>query len=354
MLLKEIGAKGIVMPGRKIAVAALVVLLGGCRIEITVPDGGEVATRSGNFACAAEANCTVQVEDTNFNETFVATPSAGYQFIGWKTGFKRLCGGSLSPCTIQTAWFASYENLMSLLSSDDAVAYLQPDFIPSDHIRTYQAGDVVVYTGTYSAWSSVEQPRSSNVIVRQEYLPGSRTYLDKNVLKLRTTTTFADTGEKKVAEQHVWQEANGALFELTDDYGNDYVTGGAFEKGLLSIPVPLVAFYGAVINYYTMYGGSVSGPITEGVRTINVSEPEIVVVPRAEYRAYPVSQRDSYEYLFTYVDNKSGSRIIIDRDLWISPAKGAVKEVEVRRGYARSGTLETEVRWELAAEKLNF
>jgi hypothetical protein len=354
MICKNHVAKVNVMPGKKIVMVALSMALSACRIEVTVPEGGEVATRSGHYVCAAEANCTVQVEDTNFNETFVATPSAGYQFIGWKTGFARLCGGRLSACTIDTSWFASYDNMMALLTSDDAVAYLEPDFIPSDYIRTFKAGDIVVYSGTYSAWSRSEQPRSSKVTVRQEYLPGTRTYLDKTVLKLRTTATFADTGEKQVVEQHVWQEDNGSLFELTDDYGNDYVTGAASEKGLLSIPVPLLAFYGTVINYYTMYGGSLSGPITEGTRSINVSEPEMAVVPLAEYRVYPVTQRDSYEYLYTYVDNKSGSRIIIDRDMWISPAKGSVKEVEVRRGYARTGTLETEVRWELVAAKINF
>jgi hypothetical protein len=296
----------------------------------------------------------VQVEDTNFNETFVATPSAGYQFIGWITGFKRLCGGSLLPCTIETSWFASYDNMMSLLTSDDAVGYLEPDFIPSDHIRTYQSGDVVVYSGTYSAWSSIGQPRSSNVTVRQEYLPGTHTYLDKNVLKLRTTTTFADTGETQVSEQHIWQEANGALFELTDDYGNDYVTGDASEKGLLSIPVPLEPFYSAVFDFYTMIGGPVSGPITDGARSVSVAEQQSVVVPRSEYQVYPVSQRDSYEYLYTYVDNKSGSEVVVDREMWISPAKGTVKKAELRRSYSRAGTLETEVRLELAAVKMNY
>ena len=218
------------MPGRIFAVTVLLILLSACRIEITVPGGGEVITRSGGYSCSENSDCAVQVADTNFNETFVATPSAGYQFIGWKTGYARLCGGSLLPCTIDTSWFASYDNLMSMLASD-AVAYLEADFIPLDHIRTYQAGDVVVYSGTYSAWSRSEQPRSSKVTVRQEYLPGTRVYLDKTVLKLRTTTTFADTGEKQVVEQHVWQEDNGSLFELTDDYGNDYVTGAALKKG---------------------------------------------------------------------------------------------------------------------------
>lgn len=344
---------GGVMPGKIVTIAVLSILLSACRIDITVPEGGNVVTESGEVRCAAQTDCTVEVADTNFNETFVAAPSDGYQFIGWKTGFARLCGGSLTPCTIETSWFASYDNMMSLLESDE-VGYLEADFIPLDHIRNYEAGDIIVYNGTISTWSRLEPARTRRVTVREAFLPGSYSYLDKNVLKLRTTTTFADTGETQVSEQHIWQEANGALFELTDQYGNDYVTAGAFEKGLLSVPVPLVAFYGAIVDFYTMIGGPVSGPITEGVRSITVSEQQSIVVPRAEYQVYPVSQRDSYEYLYTYVDNKSGSRIIIDRDMWISPAKGAVKKAEVRRSYARSGALETEVRSELDAVRMNY
>ena len=351
--MRNLGTKWDVIPGRAVAVAVLSILLSACRIEIAVPDGGEVITGSGDYNCAEQAACTVQVADTNFNETFVATPSAGYQFIGWKTGFKRLCGGSLAPCTIDTSWFASYDNMMDLLASDSA-AYLEADFIPSEDIRTYRAGDMVVYSGTYSAWSSAGAVRGSAVTVRQDFLPGTRSYLDKVVLKVRTTTTLSDTGEKQVSEQHVWQETDGELFELTDEYGNDYVIGAASEKGLLSIPVPLVEFSDALINFYTMYGGPVSGPITEGVRSIAVSEPIVIQVPNAEYRVYPVTQRDSYEYLYTYVDHKSGSRVVIDRDMWVSPAKVIVKIMEVRRGYARSGALETEERWDLVAVKMNF
>jgi hypothetical protein len=336
-----------------IVVLALSFLLSACRIEITVPEGGEVITSSGAYTCEEQTDCTVQVADTGFNETFIATPSDGYQFIGWKTGFTRLCGGSLSPCPINTSWFASYDSMMDLLASDSP-AFLEADFIPSEDIRTYQAGDMVVFTGTYMASDKLGASRSTAVTVRQDFLPGTRSYLDKTVLKLRTATTFADTGEKQLSEQHVWQEANGALFELTDEYGNEYVTGGAFEKGLLSIPVPLLPFSETHINFYTMYGGSVSGPITEGTRAIAVSEPELVSVPLAEYRAYPLSQRDAYEYLYTYVDHLSGSKIAIDRDIWVSPAKGAVKRVEVRRGYTRSGALESEEQWELAVSKMNF
>jgi hypothetical protein len=192
------------------------------------------------------------------------------------------------------------------------------------------------------------------VTVRQDYLPSTRTYLDKNVVTLRTTVTFIDTGEKQVSEQYIWQENNGALFELTDEYLNEYVTADAFDKGLLSIPVPLLAYYDVLLNFYTMYGGSVAGPVTGGVRAISVSGPVKVDTPMGEYSAYRVTQKDSYEYFFTYVDNKSGSTVSIDRSLWVSPAKGLVKRNELRRVYASSGALQSEALWELGAQRVNF
>jgi hypothetical protein len=295
----------------------------------------------------------VEVSDTGFNETFFATPSEGFQFIGWKRGYARLCGGSLSPCTIETSWFSGYENMMELLASDN-IGYLEPDFIPSDHIRSYRAGDIVVYSGMVSLWNKNEVSRSTDVTVRQEYLPSTRTYLDKNVLTLGTTVTYIDTGEKQVSEQYIWQENHGALFELTDDYLNEYVTADAFDMGLLSIPVPLLPYYDVLVNFYTMYGGPVSGPVTGGVRAISVSGPMTVDTPMGEYFTYRVTQKDSFEYFFTYVDNKSGSTVSIDRSLWVSPAKGLVKRNEVRRVYASSGVLQSETRWELGAQRVNF
>ena len=338
---------------RNVLIFLAIISLPACRIDISVPAAGRVITESGAYSCNSLSDCTVEVPDTGFNETFVAMPADGFQFIGWKRGYTRLCGGSLAPCTIETSWFSAYENMMALLASD-SVAYLEPEFIPSDHIRSYQAGDIAVYSGTVSLWARNEPLRTTSVAVRQEYLPGTFAYLDKTVLTQRTTVTFADTGATHVSQRNIWQEENGELFELTDDDGNEYVTASAFEKGLLSIPVPLVAFSSTLADFYTMYGGPVTGPVTEGVRSIEVARPEEVVVPMGAYKAYPLSQRESYEYLHTYVDHKSGSSVAITRNLWVSPAKGVVKKVETRREYFSSGVLQAEVRWELEAKRVNF
>ena len=338
---------------RAAVIAGLFVVLSACRIDITTPAGGAVTTESGEINCPALRTCSVEVSDTNFNETFIAVPAKGYQFIGWKKGFARLCGGSLQPCHIETAWFSDYENMMDFLESDE-IMYLQPDFIPSDDIRRYRSGDIVVFSGAVSVSVSGEPTRTSTVRVRQEFFPGKIDYLDKLVLNLRTTTTYLETGEQEVTEQSIWQETNGALFELTDEYGNEYVTGDASDKGVVAIPVPLIAFDDFVVNFYTMYGGNISGPVTEGSRRITVAPMKTITTPMGEYQAYPLTQDELYEYFFTFVDNKSGSTVVIDRNLWVSPAKGLIKKIEVRSDYARSGALQSETRWELDAMRTNF
>lgn len=338
---------------RTLLFAVLMILLSACRIDIIVPAGGAVSSESGAYSCAANSTCAVAVADSRFNETFAAIPAQGFQFIGWKKGLALLCGGSLSPCPIDTSWFVQYDDMMNLLRSD-GVVYVEPVFIPLDHIRRYQAGDVVEYVGTVESWRKDEPEWRASVSVRQEYLPGKYSHLDKTVLTRNTTVTFSDSGEKQSTEQSMWQEDNGALFDLDDDYGNAYVSASGFEKGLASIPVPLIPLSERRFDFYTLAGGPVSGPVTQGHRSIVVSSVESIPLAIGEYEVYPVTQRDSYEFLFTYAENQRGSTVVIDRDMWISPAKGLVKTVETRRVYSRPGVLQSETRWELAACKLNY
>lgn len=101
--------------------------LAGCRIEIAVPDGGAVATRSGNYLCRTGDICTIDVVDLFFDETFETRTMAGYSFTGWRRQHRGLCGGSSKPCQL-TAWqFAGNPALNALLQSDQ-LFYLEPEF----------------------------------------------------------------------------------------------------------------------------------------------------------------------------------------------------------------------------------
>jgi len=103
-------------------------LLMGCRLQIEASKGGSISTYSGTYGCAASSICKIDIKDDYFDETFIANPEPGYVFLGWEKKFKSFCGGSNKPCHLATTGFSEYENLMSLLETDE-VFYLTPIFV---------------------------------------------------------------------------------------------------------------------------------------------------------------------------------------------------------------------------------
>lgn len=137
--------RGIQVSLSRVAAALCVaVLLVGCKIEITVPQGGSVVTSSGAYTCFAGQTCLVSVYDIHFDETFSVTAEPGYQFAGWKKQDRGLCGGSSDPCRLFTSSFEGQPNLMAVLESDE-VFYLEPVFEPAP-----EQNHLLLYGGAYS------------------------------------------------------------------------------------------------------------------------------------------------------------------------------------------------------------
>ena len=113
----------------KLLVLVVIPSLAACKIQVTSPIQGGVSTKSGAISCPAASSCTIDVSDTNFDETFVAAPQDGYVFAGWKQG---LCTGSTAPCKLATTGFENNNALMTLLASPDKVFYLEPTFAPEE------------------------------------------------------------------------------------------------------------------------------------------------------------------------------------------------------------------------------
>ncbi len=113
------------------AVIAATTFLGGCKIAITVPEGGSITTDSGSYSCSESSSCVVDVSDTNFDETFNAIPAEGYEFTGWKKQHRGFCGGSQKPCALPTSGFVGNTALLNFLSSDEEF-FLEPVFVPYD------------------------------------------------------------------------------------------------------------------------------------------------------------------------------------------------------------------------------
>ena len=102
----------------------------GCKVEIEVPSGGKVTTKSGNYRCGAGKTCVIDVADLFFDEVFVARPAPGYVFSGWRKKERAFCGGTKSSCQITSSFLGIDPLLMALLDSEE-VFFLQPVFSES-------------------------------------------------------------------------------------------------------------------------------------------------------------------------------------------------------------------------------
>ena len=112
---------------RLLTVLTICAMSVGCKLTITVPEGGSVSTGSGNYECAAGETCSIDVLDALFDETFTAVPADGYAFKGWKKAERHFCGNSTDACALSTDGFDAYQELLDVLAGDDEF-YLEPEF----------------------------------------------------------------------------------------------------------------------------------------------------------------------------------------------------------------------------------
>lgn len=112
---------------RTVTLLIAVLFLASCKIKIIVPSEGSVTTSSGAFSCAANQTCFIDVLDIFFDETFIAKPKPGYEFVKWEFRDRGLCGGKTPPCHLYTSFFADRPNFIPFLESDE-VYFLVPIF----------------------------------------------------------------------------------------------------------------------------------------------------------------------------------------------------------------------------------
>ena len=72
-------------------VAVTMLIAAGCKVQITVPEGGKVVSQSGAFECQSGEVCTIDIYDLFFDEEFAALPAPGFTFIKWKRVQRGLC-----------------------------------------------------------------------------------------------------------------------------------------------------------------------------------------------------------------------------------------------------------------------
>jgi len=109
-------------------ITSMSVMMAGCKIAVMVLEGGEVQSTSSG-TCIAGTNCIVEVDDTNFSETFTAVPDTGWYFEKWNSGNGFLCGESTDPACFVSNEKANETDLGTLgLIRSDTTYYLMPVF----------------------------------------------------------------------------------------------------------------------------------------------------------------------------------------------------------------------------------
>lgn len=132
---------------RIILLLCITVFLIGCKLAVIVVEGGEVqSTASGT--CVAGMICIVDVNDSNFSETFTAVPDTGWYFQKWNLGDRFFCGGTTYPtCTLSFQGYKESQDVENMVASSD-MFYLMPVFKPIP--STVMANGAVVIDG--KAW----------------------------------------------------------------------------------------------------------------------------------------------------------------------------------------------------------
>ena len=116
------------MFSRAFVLSVLLLCFTGCKIIVSVPEGGAVVSQSGSYDCGEGESCIVEVNDVFFDETFTAQPRDGFKFTGWKKRDRGFFGGSNAVAVrLFTSGFRENEALMRILESDETF-YLEPTF----------------------------------------------------------------------------------------------------------------------------------------------------------------------------------------------------------------------------------
>lgn len=114
---------------RYIPVLIFALLLGACKIVVTVPESGRVVSDSGAYDCDSGETCEIDVVDLFFEETFTALPAEDQLFLGWKKKNRGFCGGKTAACELISAPLEGNAILEEVLLSGQRF-YLEPVFAP--------------------------------------------------------------------------------------------------------------------------------------------------------------------------------------------------------------------------------
>lgn len=238
--------------------------------------------------------------------------------------------------------------------SDNSLVPEIPPLFDADNVRLYQLGDVVEFSGTLSCQEATAAPEVEDVRVRVEFMDNVYGHEGKDVLQVATNLTLDAIGEDITHSVHVWQEANGALFDSNNEFGHVYLDSAINENGLPSFPVPLMPMAEHQYQFFTVAGDHTSTLVTMGERSISVGEMVVLDGPNGPVDSYPVRRTDDYIYLLTYAEHKRDEQVVDELQQWVAPTLGVVKLIDVRRVFLPSGALKETCILDVEATSTNF
>ena len=132
----------------RLLLACLLGLLAGCKLAVIVVEGGEVQS-TGSGTCLAGTICIIEVNDTNFTDTFTAVPNEGWYFEKWNSGDGFWCPDRTDPmCPVSSVEAAGKPALEALIASTETF-YLMPVFK-----RAIPITDTIIVAGR--EWAQVD------------------------------------------------------------------------------------------------------------------------------------------------------------------------------------------------------
>lgn len=144
---------------RKAIAGMFFLMLAGCRVVVTVPEGGHVHSLWKDhwmgMNCQAGETCQIDVIDSTFHHRFIAVPDDGWDFVGWKDDL--LCGGSREDCVVTTqGWDYSNPDIRAIFSDPNLVYQLTPEFRKKDPQNLYPDVAGQYYQETEGYWLTCE------------------------------------------------------------------------------------------------------------------------------------------------------------------------------------------------------
>jgi hypothetical protein len=117
------------LPVKSLVILFTAILLSGCFIRINPTPGGVVQNQSGNHPnCGVGDACEdIAVVDLTFDETFVAVPDEGYEFVRWISAREHFFGCTTEPSVRLYTADLEGTGLESYFSEDD-VFFISPQF----------------------------------------------------------------------------------------------------------------------------------------------------------------------------------------------------------------------------------